>query len=170
MHALDRVLRFRRLEEQQARRELERASQRLRLATAACEQQAAAVSEQRASLARSWATAAFDAEGNLRDREREPDGEGSARESLLEEAALEFSGWDRTQLEHICAVEKQRIEPLLARYIECRRSLRQMEMLVQQHAERARVEEERRTQADTDDWFVGRSLFRARRERRIASE
>ena len=168
MHALERILRFRRLTEQQARRELERATQVLRAATAACERQSKIVVEQRASLAHSWVKENF--VSRKADIARDPDAsEVSTRGWLLDEAALEFSGWNRAQLEQVCAIEAQRIEPLIEHYIECRRSLRQTEQLVEQQAELARVERERRMQAEADEWFLQQNLRRARNEQRAVS-
>lgn len=170
MHPLERVLRFRRLTEEQARRELERATQLLRAATAACEREARAVTEQRASLARNWMG---ESAGRVSERLEAGAAEGAEpgpRRSLLEEAALEFSGWNRTQLEHMCEVERQRIEPLAERYLECRRSLRQTELLIEQQRARERMEQDRKMQADTDEWFTQRNLLRARREARSPIE
>jgi flagellar biosynthesis chaperone FliJ len=166
MHPLQRILRFRRLAEQQARRELERATQLLRAATSACEQQSAMVIEQRASLAQSWVTEQSGNKNKSAKLENYADvPEGGMRGWLIEEAALEFSGWNRSQLEQLCAAEARRIEPMVERYIECRRSLRQTERLVERHTELARVEQERRMQMETDEWFLQQSVLRNRRAR-----
>lgn len=174
MHPLERILRFRRLTEQQARRELERATQRLRTATAACERQSAMVAEQRASLAHSWVQesassrnqAAVAETAKARDIDNLGTPEGGTRGWLIEEAALEFSGWDHAQLEQVCAAEARRIEPLVQQYIECRRSLRQTERLIEQRAELARLERERRMQMEADEWFLQQNIRRSRREER----
>src|SRR5665213_684845 len=144
MHPLERILRYRRLTEQQARRELERATQLLRAATAACERQSAAVVEQRASLAHSWVaenTSSENHEIHTRIASNPGEPEGSTRGWLIEEATLEFLGWNRAQLEQLCTAEARRIEPMVERYIDCRRSLRQTERLTEQHAELVRVEQ-----------------------------
>ena len=168
MHALERILRFRRLTEQQARRELERATQLLRAATAACERQSRMVVEQRVSLAHSWipqnSAGPPSVQAEFATDPGEP--EGGTRGWLIAEAALEFSGWNRTQLEQLCAAEARRIEPLVEKYIECRRSLRQTERLVEQQAEVARVEQERRMQTEADEWFLQHNLRRSRSESR----
>lgn len=168
MHPLERILRFRRLTEQQARRELERATQLLRAATAARERQAVLVAEQRASLAHSWAQESVNSENQATIESQDVDHldapEGGTREWLIEEAALEFSGWNRAQLEQVCAVESRRIEPLVEHYIECRRSLRQTERLIEQRAEIARVEHERRMQAEADEWFMQQNIRREQYE------
>lgn len=163
MHPLERIVRFRRLAEQQARRELERATQLLRAATAACERQSAMVAEQRASLAQSWMQA-HSGDPSLPANAATQLPEGGAQGWLIAEAALEFSGWTRAQLEQICAAEARRIEPLVARYTECRRTLRQTEKLIEQRAELARVEQERRTQSEADEWFLQRNLRHSRHE------
>ncbi len=169
MHALERILRFRRLTEQQAKRELERATQLLRAATAACERQSQVVVEQRISLAHSWipqnsANRNPSTRAEFANVPGEP--EGGTRGWLIAEAALEFSGWNRTQLEQLCAAEARRIEPLVEKYVECRRSLRQTERLVEQQAEVARVEQERRMQTEADEWFLQQNLRRSRSESR----
>lgn len=169
MHALERILRFRRLTEQQARRELERATQLLRAATAACERQSRMVVEQRVSLAHSWLPENSGLRNQAACAEIADDPgapEGGTRGWLLEEAALEFSGWNRTQLEQVCAAEARRIEPLVERYVECRRSLRQTERLIEQQAEVARVEQERSMQTEADEWFLQQNLRRSRIESR----
>ncbi len=170
MHPLERILRFRRLTEQQARRELERATQRLRAATVACERQSAMVAEQRSSLAHSWVPEKSDSKSPAVQTKAKIDlntPDDGTRGWLIEEVALEFSGWDRAQLEQVCAAEARRIEPLVERYVECRRSLRQTEQLVEQHAELARLEQERRMQSEADEWFLQQSLRRSRREQRV---
>jgi hypothetical protein len=164
MHALERILRFRRLTEQQARRDLERATQLLRAATAACERQAKMVVEQRASLAHSWSTECSASQDKASKAVSDNGSEAGTRSWLLEEAALEFSGWTRTQLEQVCAAEARRIEPLVERYVECRRSLRQTERLVEQQAAIARVEQERSMQTEAEEWFLQQSLRRSSSE------
>lgn len=164
MHALERILRFRRLSEQQARRELERATQLLRAATTARERQSKMVVEQRASLAHSWLVEQTIG-GNPQVRTQfAGDSEALERTQgwLLEQAALEFSGWTRTQLEEICAAEARRIDPLVATYVECRRSLRQTEKLIERHVEIQRVVQERNLQTEADEWFLQQNLRRRR--------
>ena len=172
MDALERILRFRRLTEQQARRELERATLLLRAATAACERQSRTVAEQRATLAHSWQPE----ESGIGNRPARPgDGndapaiEGGTRGWLIAEAALEFSGWNRALLEQLCASEARRIEPLVAHFVECRRALRQTEKLIEQRAESARVEQERQMQADGDEWYLQQKLRHRRLGSRTAS-
>jgi hypothetical protein len=167
MHALERILLFRRLTEQQALRKLERATQILRAATTACERQAKIVTEQRASLAHSWLLAGSVDECQPAQMQNSSDSDASGseiRKWLLEEAALEFSGWNHAQLEQICAAEAKRIQPLVEQYIECRRSLRQTERLLEQQAELARVEQGKRSQAEADDWFLQQTLRRSRNQ------
>jgi hypothetical protein len=137
------------------------------------------VAEQRASLAHSWVrenagsknqvaevVTAKGSEINNPDANNMDTPEEGTRGWLIEEAALEFSGWDRAQLEQVCAAEARRIEPLVERYIECRRSLRQTERLIEQRAELARVERERRMQTEADEWFLQQNIRRSRREER----
>ena len=151
--ALRRILRFRQLAEEQARLEVEQGVQALRRASAACEQQAAAQHHQRATLAASWKPQTLD--------RRDP-GQGAAEVPapenawLMEEAVLEFSGLTRMRSEQILAAESRRVEPLIDRYTELRRELRQTEQLLARQAAMEKADEDRRTQAQADEWFLQR--------------
>lgn len=153
--ALKRILRFRQLAEEQSRLEVERAAQRLRQAAAACERQTATEHRQRVTLADTWKPETMDPSEN-----RETVHENVW---LLEEATLEFFGWNRMRLEEIREAESRRIQPIIETYTERRRELRQTEQLVEQQAKAEHMEKERRTQAETDTWFLERNLARQRR-------
>jgi len=169
-HSLRRILRFRQLAEEQARLELELAVQSLRRATTAREQQRVAEHLQRIDLADCWAE-----DAQLRavrnndiaatvETETIGQDENSASEKnwLLEEATLEFHGWNRMHLERACEREALRMEPILEHHTERRRELRQTEQLLEQQAKILQVEQGRRAQTETDSWFLGRTLARKR--------
>lgn len=76
----------------------------------------------------------------------------------MEEAVLEFCGWRRMRLEQLREVQVRRMEPMIERYTECRRELRQTERLLEEQATVERIEQDRRTQASIDEWFLQRGL------------
>ncbi len=180
--ALRRILRVRQLAEEQARLEVERAAQSLRRASAACEREAAAEQHQRAMLAASWKPETMGPEEAL-DISVKDIGikdvsgpvvpgkpmERAASENtwLMEEAALEFFGLQRVRLEQVRDAESRRIEPMIERYKEHRRELRQTEQLLAQQDAIANMEKDRRAQAVTDEWFLQRNLASRRRAQRL---
>lgn len=168
--ALQRILRFRQLAEEQARLELERGVLALRQANAACERQIATERRQRATLVESWKLEARTTNGEGLPRAIDPNQPLNSIEAptvenswLMEEAALEFLGWTRMRLEQFCESESRRIEPLIERYKEHRRELRQTEQLLAQQTAIENMEKNRRAQAETDEWFLQRSLADPRR-------
>lgn len=166
--ALRRILRFRQLAEEQARLEVERAAQLARRASAACEQQITLEHQQRSTLAQSWIPRQN--EGRLSPEKGTGNpavvrSEAAEENSwLMEEAVLEFFGWKRMRLEQLREAELRRMEPMIENYTERRRELRQTEQLVDQQATIEAMEQNRRVQAQTDEWFLQRSLSKQRRE------
>lgn len=160
---LRRVLRFRQLAEEQARLEVERAAQLVRQVSAACERQTTREHEQRSILAESWTP---QANGGLENTRKHDADAAIPREAieekgwLMEEAVLEFFGWKRMRLEQLREAELRRMGPMIERYTECRRELRQTEQLLEQQATVEQMEQDRRAQAATDEWFLQRSLMR----------
>ena len=67
------------------------------------------------------------------------------------------------RLEQIREAESRRMEPMVERYKEHRRELRQTEQLLAQQAAMETMEKDRRAQAETDEWFLNRSLASRRR-------
>ncbi len=165
--ALRRILRIRHLAEEQARLEVERAAQRARQASAACAQQVSLEHQQRSSLAESWIPGSNDNPAHI-GRSASPANHSAAAEEenawLREEAVLEFFGWRRMRLEQLREMELRRMEPLVEKYVERRRELRQTEQLVEQRAAVEEIEQNRRDQAQTDEWFSQRSRMQQRRE------
>ncbi len=174
-HALRRILRFRQLAEDQARLEVERAAQLARQASAACDRQAALEHDQRSMLAESWApqgNAGPEGHGKSeRDSTEVPPEHGDEKSWLMEEAVLEFSGWKRMRLTQIREAELRRLEPMIEIYTERRRELRQTEQLLEQQAAIEAMEQDRREQAKTDEWFLQRTLiWRRRAQQRLQEE
>ena len=66
------------------------------------------------------------------------------------------------------AIEARRT-PLIEHYIECRRSLRQTEQLVEQQAELVRGAQERKMQAEADEWFLQQNLRHTRNDQRAVN-
>jgi len=166
--ALQRILRIRQLAEEQARLEVERAAQRARQASAACARQVTLEHEQRTTLAASWNPGPHDDPANIGRLVSPVDHSGEAADEkgwLMEEAVLEFFGWRRMRLEELRDAELRRMEPLIEDYTERRREIRQTEQLVEQRAAFEAMEQNRRDQAQTDEWFSQRSRMQQRRSR-----
>lgn len=161
--SLRRILRFRQLAEEQARLEVERASQLLRQTSIACERTLATEQQQRFVLAESWTP----------EREETQTAVLAAVQEdawLMEGAVLEFFNLQRVRLEEIREQETRRIEPMIERYKEHRRELRQTEQLLMQQAAVENMERDRRAQAETDEWFLQRGIAGRRRQERLDSE
>ncbi|HZC44477.1 MAG TPA: hypothetical protein VE195_09895 [Acidobacteriaceae bacterium] len=169
--ALRRILRIRQLAEEQSRLEVERAAERARLASAACARQLALEQEQRSELAASWIPGLQDDPAN-RGRSVSPAHSSSETADekgwLMAEALLEFFGWRRMSLEKLREAELSRMEPLIANYTERRRDLRQTEQLMEQQASTEAMKQNRRAQAESDEWFSQRSRMQQRGELRRA--
>jgi hypothetical protein len=163
--ALRRILRIRQLAEEQARLEVERAAQLARQVSAACAQQITLEHQQRSTLAESWIRRQHLGPEDLERAvdTRSPNEPTEEKGWLMEEAVLEFFGWRRMRLEQLREAEVRRMEPLIEIYTERRRELRQTEQLVEQRAAVEAMEQNRRAQAQTDEWFSQRSLMRQRR-------
>ena len=160
---LRRILRFRQLAEEQARLEVERAAQLVRQASAACERQVMLERQQRSTLAESWTSRGNGGLQNMETGMRDTTAPPKATEEkgwLMEEAVLEFFGWRRMRLEQLRDAQVRRMEPMIERYTECRRELRQTEQLLEEQTEAERMEQDRRAQASTDEWFLQRGLTR----------
>lgn len=164
--ALQRILRIRRLAEEQARLEVERAAQRARQIAAACARQLTLEQEQRSALVESWRSDPHDESANLGgvSTAHNASDSGKGKRWLMEEAVLEFFGWRRMRLEKLLRAEMGRMDPLIAVYTECRRELRQTEQLVEQRVATEAMEKNRRAQAESDEWFSQRSRMQQRRE------
>lgn len=162
--ALERILRIRRLAEEQARLLLERETQRLRQAQSVRLRLAEQVHAQREHLSQSFVadqrTAGTQGSGAVPSAANSNDGDW-----LLAEAALEFSSWSRMQLEQWCVQEAERVAPLAEAYQERRKELRQVERLVERQRAVERTELDRREQAEADSWFQ----IETERRRRQAS-
>ena len=159
--SLKRILRIRRLAEEQARLELERETQRLRQAQSLRLHLAEHVHAQREHLTESFVA---DAQMAAAQPTVTPRSDG---DWLLAEAALEFSSWSRMQLEQWCVQEAERVAPLAEAYQERRKELRQVERLVERQREAERTEVDRREQAEADTWFqieTERKRIRARKQ------
>ncbi len=149
--------------EEQARLEVERAAQLVRQASAACERQVMLEHQQRSTLAESWTSHGNGGLQNMETGMRDTTAPPTATEEkgwLMEEAVLEFFGWRRLRLEQLRDAQVRYMEPMIDRYTECRRELRQTEQLLEEQTEVERMEQDRRAQASTDEWFLQRGLTR----------
>lgn len=168
--ALRRILKFRKLTEEQARLQLEQATQLLRQATAARERSHTTERHQRSILSESWLPEtgnSLNAENAGTARHSQSDGPATGENAwLLEQAALEFSSLQRKRLKEIEEIETHRVEPMIERYMEQRRELRQTELLLEKQTLIENQEGDRRAQAGTDEWFLQRILADRRRSER----
>ena len=158
--ALRRILKFRKLTEEQARLQLEQAVQLLRQTTAARERTLVQERRQRSVLAESWKTEGMHSAEVNAAIEAGSSGDVAAEQDawMLEKAALEFSSLQRMRLQEIEEIETRRVEPMIESYKERRRELRQMELLLEKQSNLESLEKDRRVQTATDEWFLQRGL------------
>jgi hypothetical protein len=89
---------------------------------------------------------------------------GDRGEWLMADAQSEVAGWNRRGLGVLHAQRTGAVAPAKGRFLESRREHEQVKLLVEDAQQAARVEEGRRAQAASDDWFLGRRM-RARRQK-----
>ncbi|HVJ07599.1 MAG TPA: flagellar FliJ family protein [Acidisarcina sp.] len=132
--SLHRILRLREQSEEICRGELKREMLRLRAVEQAIQ---ASRDECRASR-----SAVFHAlAGN------------AGQDWLLAESARELAEWRIRSLQPQLEQQRQRVEELRQRFLECRKEKRQVEQLIEVESAAARAEEARRQQSALDDWY-----------------
>jgi hypothetical protein len=92
-------------------------------------------------------------------------GAGERGEWVLADAQAEVAGWNRGRLGLLRAKRAVAVAPAKEKFLESRREHEQAKVLVEDAKQAERVDEDRRAQAASDDWFLGRRL-RERREHR----
>lgn len=81
---------------------------------------------------------------------------GDRGEWLLADAQQEVAVWNRERLDTLLEVRAAEVPPAMQRFIESRRQHQQVSQLVQDASQATQVEENRRAQAASDDWFLSR--------------
>jgi len=91
-------------------------------------------------------------------------GAGERGEWLLADAQTEVAGWNRGRLGVLRAKRAVAVAPAKEKFLESRREHEQVKLLVEGAKQAERVDEDRRAQMTSDDWFLGRRV-REQRER-----
>ena len=91
-------------------------------------------------------------------------GAGERGEWLLADAQTEVAGWNRGRLAVLRAKRAVAVAPAKEKFLESRREHEQVKLLVEGAKQAERVDEDRRAQMTSDDWFLGRRV-REQRER-----
>jgi len=90
---------------------------------------------------------------------------GARGEWLMADAQSEVAGWNRGRLGLLRAQRAVAVAPAKEKFLESRREHQQVKVLVEDAKLAERIDEDRRAQTASDDWFLGR-LVRERRESR----
>jgi hypothetical protein len=136
---LDRLLAIRRLNEELHRRSLG-------LALASVAEVEAALATQEATLAEATQTARAALTADDRG------------EWLLADAQHEVAGWNRRRLGVLLQARTAEVPPAMERFLESRREYEQVKQLVEDAQQAEQIEEDRRTQVATDDWFLSKRV------------
>jgi hypothetical protein len=83
--------------------------------------------------------------------------EGDRAEWLLADAQGEMAGWNRRRLHALLHARAAAATEARLRFLESRREHEQVRQLVGDSRQAMRSEEDRRAQADADDWFLAKS-------------
>jgi hypothetical protein len=81
---------------------------------------------------------------------------GERGEGLLVDAQIQVAAWNRGRLRVLLRAREEAVAPAREKFLESRREHEQVKQLVEDARQAARVEEDRRTQAAVDDWFLSR--------------
>jgi len=127
----------------------EMAQSRLQLASAAVHEVETALGAQQMTLIEAGAAG------------REALAIGERGDWLMADAQAEVAGWNRGRLGVVLATRKTLVAPAMEDFLESRRELEQVKLLVEDARRAARIDDDRRAQAAADDWFLSR-LVRGR--------
>jgi hypothetical protein len=86
---------------------------------------------------------------------------------LMSEIQQETAGWRRLRLEQVRLQREQLNDEVLQQYVASRLKREQMKRVFDEIATRTEFEEERRTQAASDDRFLGRRSWIDAKEKRV---
>jgi Leu/Phe-tRNA-protein transferase len=139
----DRLLAIRRLNEDLGRRTLAHAL--------------ASVAEVEAALARQET-----ALGDARLAARQALTADDRGEWLMADAQSEVAGWNRERLGVLLQTRADEVPPAMEKFLESRREHEQVKQLAVNAQQAEEIEEGRRAQAASDDWFLSRRMRAAR--------
>jgi len=142
---LDRLLAIRRLSEELDKRDLELAVASVREVESAIEQQV----QMKASAKQTGRSAL---------------NEGDRGQWLMADAQGEVAGWNRGRLEMILNERVLLVPPAMEKFLASRCEHEQVKQLIENARALDAIEEGRREQAATDEWFLSRRMRLARQE------
>lgn len=149
---LERLLKLRALVEETSRMELEQRAALAARVGRAQERERKTIRESRAEVVK---TVSIDSEV-----------EEQVEQRTIEWSNAESAAWRERQLEPLAKAAARRVEEGRAEFFEKRKERRQVESVVEVQRERLRVEQDRRTQRNLDDWFGMKQIRRAMQESR----
>jgi hypothetical protein len=136
---LDRLLVIRRLSEELDRRTLT-------LALASVAEVEMALDDQKVQVVEARQTA------------REGLDAGDRGKWLMADAQTEVAGWNRERLGVLLEARASEVPPAMAKFMESRCEHEQVKKLIENAQEIEKIEEGRKAQAASDDWFLSRRL------------
>ena len=81
---------------------------------------------------------------------------------LMADAQTEVAGWNRGRLDVLLETRAVEVPPAMEKFLESRCEHEQVKQLVENAQQVEEIEEGRRAQAASDDWFLSRRMRRAR--------
>jgi Leu/Phe-tRNA-protein transferase len=87
---------------------------------------------------------------------------GDRGEWLMADAQTEVAGWNRGRLDVLLETRAVEVPPAMEKFLESRCEHEQVKQLVENAQQVEEIEEGRRAQAASDDWFLSRRMRRAR--------
>jgi hypothetical protein len=82
--------------------------------------------------------------------------DGDRSEWMMADAQGEVAGWDRSKLKRLLATRTEAAGTAMGRFLESRREHEQVKQLVKDSEQATRVDDLRRAQAASDDWFLSK--------------
>jgi len=83
---------------------------------------------------------------------------GDRAEWLLADAQREAAGWNRKRLGSLLASRAVAVPPAMEKFLHRRREHEQIKQLVRNMKQSEEIEDGRRQQLDSDDWFLSRRM------------
>ncbi len=88
---------------------------------------------------------------------------GERGDWLMADAQSEVAGWNRGRLGVLHAARAVEVPPAVEQFMRSRQEHEQVKLLARGAQQAAQMEEDRKMQAATDDWFLSRRMRAARR-------
>lgn len=83
---------------------------------------------------------------------------GDRGEWLMADAQIEVAGWNRGRLGVLLEMRAGEVPPAMEKFLESRREHEQVRQLVGNAQKAAEIEEGRKAQAASDDWFLSKHM------------